>query len=395
MSLELCSAAVNGNLNLVISAIKKGANVDGAQEGNNHPPLNLASKKGHLKVVEALINHNANINKMDNCGYGYTPLHQACKKGHFEIAKLVIEKGANINATDCNGQTPLHLACKKNYIDIASLLIENNADVNIADQYKVLPLLLAVGYKREKIIHLLQKNGAEIFGPNDNGEIWDYLVRKSHIDSLKLIIDALLLKNPEEKKPDVIQQHEELSTYWDEYKVKLNLEILALKKVTFGRISLFDFYLGNINKLAAMSRNEEIQNIITNTDFIVKYPNFGNKIKENFEKGLEKDSITDQIIKNLYPIEQQLSWLTKFINWIASFFLKKKEETKNIRLVEVEDVDRMILGYLDTNDLKSFKEAINNSPINNASGISFFQKSRTQNNSISENVLVSSYPQRP
>lgn len=385
MSLELRMAAKNGNLDLVSSAIKEGADIDGTGVGNNHTPLTLASAGGHIEVVKILIKNNADINKTDNCGYGYTPLHQACKKGHFEIAKLLIENKANINATDSHGQTPLHLVCKKRHSDIAKLLIKNKANLNIADKFQILPLLIAFDHGQTEITDLLQKKGAKLFPSDDNEGIWSDLARKCNTESVKLIIDTVLLKNLEEKKPDIIQHHEELSAYWNECKTKLDFEILSLKKVTFGRVSLFNFYsLENINKLTVMSCNEKIQDVITKADFIVKYPHFGKKIKKNFEKGLARNELTEGIIENLYSKEQQQ-------NWIASFFIEKKEEKKNIRLVGVEDVDREILSYLDFSSLKSLKEASNPLISQSSMRINLFKKFTMQKDSRPENTPVTSY----
>lgn len=221
MESELSKAAKNGDLNLVSVLILAGAGVDGAVEGNGYPPLCVAAASGHIEVVKFLIENNADINKSDNCGYSYTPLHQACRKGHLEIVKLLLERGADINVTDRNGATPLHLIFKKGYKDIAHLLIENKANLSIADNYKVLPLLLAFVYQYTEIADRLEKKGACLFLPGDNESVWLDLVRKG-IESTKPVIDKVLLQNPGEKKPNIIQQHEVFSNYWDRQVEKIN-----------------------------------------------------------------------------------------------------------------------------------------------------------------------------
>lgn len=214
MLLELFIAAEQGNLPLVHILIMQGALVDGPVEGNHYPPLCLAAKNGHIDVVKLLIANNANINKADNCGYGYAPLHQACRKGHSEIVKVLLEKGANINATNCNGDTPLHLTFKKGHTDIAKLLIKNKANFNIANNSGVLPLLLAFYYQRMEIASMLNEKGANLFLVGNNEILWLDLIRQS-TELTKRVIDRTLLKNLWEKKPYVIEEHKELSQYWD------------------------------------------------------------------------------------------------------------------------------------------------------------------------------------
>ena len=224
MPLKLYTAIKNGDFDLVNFLIEEGADVDAVIEDcNYHPPLNFASAKGHVEIVKLLKKNNANINVVDYCGYGYTPLHQACRKGQIEIAKILIEHGADVNATDRNGATPLHLVCKKGYTEIADLLSENKADLNKPNNFKVLPLLLAVFHGRTEIADLLKKNGAKIFAPDDNEELWRDLSRECNIESAKLVIDAVLVKNLEEKKPSCIQPHSEISNYWDEQVIKEKL----------------------------------------------------------------------------------------------------------------------------------------------------------------------------
>ena len=54
-----------------------------------------ASKEGHLKCVQALIEAGADVNYVDKDGD--TALMAAASEGHTEIVKLLVEKGANVN----------------------------------------------------------------------------------------------------------------------------------------------------------------------------------------------------------------------------------------------------------------------------------------------------------
>jgi ankyrin repeat protein len=68
--------------------------------GFDGAPLHLASRCGHIEVVETLLDHGANIEIQDN--RGIRPLHSAVssKRGDVDIVRLLLDRGANINAPD-------------------------------------------------------------------------------------------------------------------------------------------------------------------------------------------------------------------------------------------------------------------------------------------------------
>lgn len=283
------------------------------------------------------IENNAPINVANNCENKSTSLHHACKKGDILFVKFLIKKGVNLNAQDRYGVTPLSIACINGSTAIVNLLIENNADLNIVDHFKISPLLLAVAHRRTTIIELLKKRGAQLFSPGDNEGIWAYLVEKSDRNEFsKRIIDEVLVQNRGEIKPASIQQHEALSAYWDDCKNRLQ-EMESLKKMVFGRVSLFSFCtLKNIHQLATMSRNEAIQKMMNQVDFINHYPYYGIEIKKKFEEARARNEMIDHIIMGL----------------------ERKRLTKTGPLTGLEELDREILAYLNQDDLASFREAV-------------------------------------
>jgi ankyrin repeat protein len=44
---------------------------------------------------------------------GWTPLHKAAEKGHLKIVNLLLEHAIDKNPADKAGNTPLHIATKK------------------------------------------------------------------------------------------------------------------------------------------------------------------------------------------------------------------------------------------------------------------------------------------
>ncbi len=153
--------------------------------------LHLSSKKGHVQIIELLVECQADVNVQYNrcdarplhmlletkaelrfcfprCNScllfsGETALHLSSFYGHVEVCKLLVESQADVNVTDngcdarplhmllttkaglrfcferCNfcllfsGKTALHLSSKKGHLQIIELLVESQADVNVKD----------------------------------------------------------------------------------------------------------------------------------------------------------------------------------------------------------------------------------------------------------------------
>lgn len=93
------------------------------RNGQDETPLMLASLKGEMDLVKALIDKSADVNKP-----GWTPLHYACTNGHVEVIRLLLERHAYIDAESPNGTTPLMMAAHYGTPGAVKLLLEEGAD---------------------------------------------------------------------------------------------------------------------------------------------------------------------------------------------------------------------------------------------------------------------------
>ena len=94
----------------------------------NWTPLTLAARKGHLEIVEKLLDNEAEINVLQNSG---TALYWAAKNSELDTVVLLLENDAD---PDLCGKTwsPLHAACQNGDIEIAQILIGNTQCRNLA-----------------------------------------------------------------------------------------------------------------------------------------------------------------------------------------------------------------------------------------------------------------------
>lgn len=82
--------------------------------------LMIASAKGDIAIVRALLAEGTNVNQKDKLGK--TALMRAAQKGYHVIVEALLEEGADVNARDIIGWTALKWAKEKGHIEITTLL---------------------------------------------------------------------------------------------------------------------------------------------------------------------------------------------------------------------------------------------------------------------------------
>ena len=86
-------------------------------------PLMFAALDGQLELARLLISRGADVNKP-----GWAPLHYAATRGHLAIMNLLLEHHAYIDASSPNGTTPLMMAAFYGTPSAVKLLLEAGAD---------------------------------------------------------------------------------------------------------------------------------------------------------------------------------------------------------------------------------------------------------------------------
>lgn len=148
---ELINACTTNRPEAVRTLLKKGANVNGSQQGIS--ALHVAAEHNNLEIVKILIANKADINFPDI--KGWSPLHRACSKNYIDIAEFLLSQKANINQVNIYGYTPFHLACFHGHLETAKLLVQNGCDINIKNNMKFTPIRTACQMGHIEIVKFL------------------------------------------------------------------------------------------------------------------------------------------------------------------------------------------------------------------------------------------------
>ena len=100
-------AAETGNISRLEALISTKVQLDAHRDTKTqYTALHAASVHGHLKAVELLLGHGAQVSATDV--HGQTPLHLAARGGHLQCIQHLLKSGANLTVTDSNGHNPLY-----------------------------------------------------------------------------------------------------------------------------------------------------------------------------------------------------------------------------------------------------------------------------------------------
>ena len=128
---QVLGAALEGQLELVVSALKNGYQVN-AQDPAGRTAIMYAAYNGHTDIVKELIKAGAEVDLKDQGGS--TALMFASSGPFIETVTLLLDKGTDINAIDSNEHfTALMWAAAEGQAEVVKLLLEHGADISLKD----------------------------------------------------------------------------------------------------------------------------------------------------------------------------------------------------------------------------------------------------------------------
>jgi ankyrin repeat protein len=134
----LTIAAKNGHLRIVERllqekhAIEKWAVIERRSGIPGRTALQIAAENGHLEIVERLFEENVNVNAPADKHHGRTALQAASGSGHIKIVEKLLRAKADANAPAApyRGRTALQAAAEGGYLNIVERLLQAGAEVN-------------------------------------------------------------------------------------------------------------------------------------------------------------------------------------------------------------------------------------------------------------------------
>ena len=104
-------------------------------------PLHAAVRAGSLAAVTALLEANADADRVD--GHGRTPLHTAAMRADCRTARMLLYRGAHVQKTDSDGLVPMQMAARYGHVELVRVLLEHGATVFHEGQCGPSPLHIA------------------------------------------------------------------------------------------------------------------------------------------------------------------------------------------------------------------------------------------------------------
>jgi len=184
-------AAMAGCLESMEILLSAGVNID-HQNSNGHTALHLAvacnslEETRQLKVVELLINYNANMNitnKFRNTALILAILNNKKNSHRLNLVKMLLAADANPNIQNYQRDTALTGAITRNYPETVKILLYYNADKSIQNKYGDTPLDLANKLSNYRIKNLLEgqeDNCIICLAPIDDNEGVDFELPCKH-----------------------------------------------------------------------------------------------------------------------------------------------------------------------------------------------------------------------
>jgi ankyrin repeat protein len=167
----LAYAAGYNKLDIVQLFLKKGADANKDEDGWSATPLNLASGKGYLEVVKALIAAEADVNKASS---GMTPLHRASNNGRLDVVNELIKNKADVNMADDDGLPPIWWASYNGRRKVVEALKKAGADVEVSEKARAEGLADVKAAQAKELARVRAKENAEGCQASCNDNVNDY-----------------------------------------------------------------------------------------------------------------------------------------------------------------------------------------------------------------------------
>ena len=196
----LHTATMSGSPSTIKSLLAKGADPD-QQDEMGKVALHIASKALDVKIMKILLDHGADVNKLDM--FKMNALHYVLLSGKrnrsnqvIQCMELLISKKVDVNAVEVTGQTALHFAAIRSEEKWVEVLIKNGAFFSGGQTDEASSLYIAIKNCDKSVISCLDTC---ITGPDG-----------------KMNEETLSMKKASSKVSEVMLNYEHLQGYHQE-----------------------------------------------------------------------------------------------------------------------------------------------------------------------------------
>ena len=151
-------------------------------------PLLVASQMGHIDVMQALLDAEADVNQVGG-QYSVSSLFQAAGYNQPRAIALLVRNGGDVNLASSRGTTPLNMAVQQGHKEAVIALLEAKAAVNQASNDGAGPVYIAAQDGHADVLKLLIEAGGDVNKVMEGGI--SPLMVASHQGHIECVTNAL------------------------------------------------------------------------------------------------------------------------------------------------------------------------------------------------------------
>ncbi|KAH6873357.1 ankyrin repeat-containing domain protein [Alternaria rosae] len=181
VDIKLYNCAKIGYLDIVSHLVRIGEYANGDRTSILHIAVKYASERGHVAIVQLLLDNGANPN---------ITLEGAARRGHGKLVQILLDRGVNPSEAlvDAGRYCTAHAKLLANvergpYLDVVRLLLDAGVDVNESIG-KDSPLAGAIAAEHTSLFEFLLERGADLHSPGTAEEC----MRRAKKDGLETML---------------------------------------------------------------------------------------------------------------------------------------------------------------------------------------------------------------